>query len=194
MTDANSPADDHHTGGEGAVREAAPRADLLLIDNDATIRELVGWVLTRRGYRVRQAASFAAARELLAERQPDLLLSDVDLGLESALVELPRLAALAQLPPTLVVSGYLDADKRRALGALVEVIGFLDKPFDPRGLEHEVEVALGVARERRVMAKGGAAPSEKPRVVNAEGAFERGAAAPVEPEDDDGWIEIGGAS
>jgi two-component system phosphate regulon response regulator PhoB len=160
---------------EAPVR-AAP-ADLLLVDNDVTIAELVAWVLAREGHTVRTASSFAAARAHLAERRPDLMLSDVDLGAESALSELPRLAAAGRLPPTLVVSGYLDEDKRADLGALPEVVGFLDKPFDPRELAERVREALVSAR---LFALQGSPAPGAGHVVPA-------------LEDDDGWIEIGGA-
>jgi DNA-binding response OmpR family regulator len=161
----------------------AAHADILLVDNDATITELVAWVLAREGYTVRTAISFAAARVHLAERRPDLMLSDVDLGAESALIELPRLAAAGCLPPALVVSGYLDEEKRAMLGALTSVIGFLDKPFDPR------ELAVRV-REALVIASRFALPRS-----HAFGAGGRADALESAPalDDDDGWIEIGGA-
>lgn len=176
-----------------------PRAELLLVDNDATIGELIAWVLTRSGYSVRTATSFADAEVQLCALTPDLVLSDVDLGAESALVELPRLAAAGLLPPTLVVSGYLDDDKRALLGRLPAVLGFLDKPFDPRGLEECVEAALAVARGRASEvevaseardaggAASGAARDDWRAPMAAEGA---GAV----DETDDGWIEIGGES
>jgi DNA-binding response OmpR family regulator len=160
----------------------ATHADLLLVDNDATIADLIAWVLVREGYTVRTAVSFAAARAHLAMRRPDLMLSDVDLGAESALIELPRLAAAGSLPPTLVVSGYLDEDKRATLGALTAVVGFLDKPFDPRELTVRVREALVVASRFSLPRQhvNGVAPGPT--------ASEGG---PVLDEDD-GWIEIGG--
>lgn len=162
----------------------AAQADLLLVDNDATIAQLVAWVLAREGYTVRTAVSFAAARACIAERQPDLMLSDVDLGAESALTELPRLAAAGHLPPTLVVSGYLDEDKRATLGALTSVVGFLDKPFDPRELATRVREALVLARRLVLL-----------RATLLGAAATPGALVEVAPEqeEDDGWIEIGGA-
>ena len=169
---------------------AGAGADLLLVDNDATIAELVAWVLQRAGYRVQTAHSFAAARGLLQAARPDLVLSDVDLGAESALVELPRLAAAGLLPATLVVSGYLDEDKRALLGALPMVVGFLDKPFDPRELAARVELALGEARARGLVGPADLGPSgadahagwESPPSGHGEG----------DADGDDGWVEIGG--
>lgn len=124
---------------------SAPR--ILVVDNDARIVELVAWFLGKRGFEVRTAESFRDARELLAaDRQrnvrPDLMLSDLDLGAESALEELPRLAADELLPPTLVVSGYLDADATSRLGQIDAVRGTLSKPFDFADLEERVVSCL----------------------------------------------------
>ncbi|MEZ6017228.1 MAG: response regulator [Planctomycetota bacterium] len=183
-------ASDEPRGSSGAnperAHEPAPGrpVDLLLVDNDRAIGDLIAWVLVRAGYVVRTATSFAEARLRLGERRPDLMLSDVDLGAESALVELPRLASIGALPPTLVVSGYLDADKRSQLGALPTVVGFLDKPFDPRALQERVAEALVVAAQLPSSALRGPAPG-----------WSADADAVVASEDlDDGWIEIGGGS
>jgi len=117
------------------TRAVPTPADLVLLENDPRIVELLSWFLRRRGHRVRQAASFAELRSRLRERAPDLLLSDVELGAESARAELPRLAAEGLLPPTLVVSGYLDRELSAELCAIPGVIGVLAKPFEFQRLE-----------------------------------------------------------
>lgn len=139
-------------------------ADLLLVDNDRRITDLVAYFLRRSGHAVRTAPSFAAARIEIARARPDLVLSDLDLGEERGLVELPRLAAEGVLPPTLVVSGYLDRAAQIELERLPEVVGVLAKPFDLDVLVARVDEGLSRA--------GGSA---------------RGAA---EPAPEDGWIEL----
>ena len=116
--------------------------DLLIVENDARIVELLRWFLERRGHRVRAAASFGEARSLLAERRPDLMLSDVELGAENARAQLPELAREGVLPPTLVVSGYLDHDLSRELLAIPGVVGVLPKPFEFERLERWIEAFL----------------------------------------------------
>jgi len=123
-------------------------ADVLIVDNDERIVELVAWFLEKRGYQVRAAASFEQARERIAERRPELMLSDLDLGAESALEELPRLAAAGVLPPTLVVSGYLDPTIEERLEGLPAVLGTLAKPFDFAALERRVSECLACLAER----------------------------------------------
>ena len=121
-------------------------ADLLLVDNDRRIVELVAFFLSKRGHVVRRAESFAAARGAIAERMPELMLSDLDLGAERGDEELPKLEAEGLLPPTLVVSGFLDADVEERLARLSRVIGTLRKPFDLGVLEARVASALEAAR------------------------------------------------
>ncbi|MEM1451544.1 MAG: response regulator [Planctomycetota bacterium] len=171
---------------DGSTEEGVARADLLLVDNDERIVELLTWFLRDRGFEVRAAGSFAAARDLLTERRPDLVLSDVDLGTESAVAELPRLSEDGLLPATLVVSGYLDAQIEAALLAVPEVVGTLAKPFEFPDLETEVVACL--ERDLLPQLPADASPVPAP-------ASDLESAPPPAPErdaapDDDGWIEI----
>lgn len=127
-------------------RSARAPGDLLIVENDARIVELLRWFLERRGHGVRAAASFAQAREQLAERRPDLLLSDVELGGENARELLPQLSREGLLPPTLVVSGYVDRGLADELLAIPGVVGVMPKPFQFERLERWIEEFLERAR------------------------------------------------
>lgn len=163
-----SPAEEG--GGQG-------RGDLLLVDNDSKIVELLSWFLCNQGYTVRTAASFVEARERLGERRPDLLISDVDLGVESATSELPKLSAEGALPPTLVVSGFLDDNVRQSILRVPEVLDTLPKPFEFPDLEAKVAACL---------AAGLVVPSPEPPSP----AVDAGTGAGTDDDDDDDWIEI----
>ena len=117
-------------------------ADLLLVENDPRILELMTFFLERAGHRVRTARSFADARARIRERAPDLLLSDLEMGLESGREELPRIAREDGLPPTLVVSGYVDREAAAALANLAGIVGVLSKPFDMARLVAKVGECL----------------------------------------------------
>ena len=123
-------------------------ADLFLVDNDARLLELYTLFLERRGHSVRTATSFQEARARMAEAPPELLLSDLELGAERGDEELARLAHSGELPPTLVVSGYLDREFEARLAALPCVVGTLAKPFDLATLEARIAGALERARAR----------------------------------------------
>ncbi|MEE2941650.1 MAG: response regulator, partial [Planctomycetota bacterium] len=117
-------------------------ARLLLLDNDERIVELLSWFLRDRGFEVDVAESFAVARGRIAAARPDLLVSDVDLGTETAVEELPRLSAEGILPPTLVVSGFLDEAVEGRLRAVPEVLDTLPKPFEFNELEERIRHCL----------------------------------------------------
>jgi DNA-binding NtrC family response regulator len=127
---------------EGKSASAPRSADLLLVENDPRILELLTWFLERRGHRVRTALSFIDARARILERRPQLLLSDVDLGQEHAAECLPQLAAEGLLPPTLVVSGFVDRDLSRTMLAIPGVLGVLAKPFEFTRLERWIDEFL----------------------------------------------------
>ncbi|MCP3918274.1 MAG: response regulator [bacterium] len=157
-------------------------SDVLIVDNDDRIVELVAWFLRKRGYRVRTASSFEEARVLILEAAPDLMLSDVDLGAENALEEVPRLATEGLLPPTLIVSGYLDAATVETLERHGQVLGTLAKPFDFAVLEGRIVDCL-----RALPAAPAAAVASVPTMHETEDAAR---AVEDDDEDDDGWIEI----
>jgi DNA-binding response OmpR family regulator len=156
--------------------------DILIVDNDERIVELVAWFLERRGYAVRSADSFDAARVALTERRPTLMLSDVDLGAQNACEELPRLNREGLLPPTLVVSGFLTAELREELLALEPVLDTLAKPFEFEELERRMVACL---------AKAGQIPSTPP---TPGGHSSQTPAHPGlragEDENGEGWIEV----
>jgi DNA-binding response OmpR family regulator len=157
--------------------------DILIVDNDERIVELVAWFLERRGYSVRSADSFDRARVALRERRPDLMLSDVDLGVQNACEELPRLDREGLLPPTLVVSGFLTADLRVELLALEPVLDTLAKPFEFEELEQRIVACLARAEgASSIPTISSIQPSENP----ADSGLWAG-----ESEDAEGWIEVG---
>ena len=155
-------------------------ADVLIVDNDERIVELVAWFLRKRGYRVRAASDFSLARRCIAERAPDLMLSDLDLGQENALDELPAMEAEGCLPPTLVVSGYLDRSARKRLKRVRAVLGTLAKPFDFPVLEARVGECLAQVASGPRRGAGGPDPASRPNTAGTH----------AETEDEEGWIEI----
>lgn len=162
--------------------------DVLIVDNDERIVELVAWFLRKRGYSVRAASDFSMARRCIAERAPDLMLSDLDLGQQSALDELPAMEAEGCLPPTLVVSGYLDQSARDRLQSVRAVLGTLAKPFDFPVLEARVGECLAqvAADPGRVTSPGNSAGLAAGEQVEAPDDDE----VKDEVEDEEGWIEI----
>jgi DNA-binding response OmpR family regulator len=120
-------------------------AQLLVVDNDARVAELVAWFLEKGGHAPCVVTSYAAARELLRERDFALMLADLELGVEDGRVELPRLEAEGLLPRTIVVSGYLDAEIAEGLERIEGVVATVSKPFEPAELLALVDSLVGDA-------------------------------------------------
>ena len=122
---------------------AAAQPCLLVVDDEETIRSLLVRVLKRGGYEnVRAASSDEEARELLAEADVDLVLSDVQMPGSSGLELLNYMHDALPGIATLMVTGVDDAalaDKALALGAY----GYIIKPF------RQSEVLIGVSNALR---------------------------------------------
>jgi two-component system nitrogen regulation response regulator NtrX len=124
--------------------------DVLVIDDEADIRELVAGVLEDEGYTPRTAANSDSALAAIAERRPSLVLLDVWLqgsrldGLE-LLEEIKRRDPAL---PVLMISGHGNLDT--AVAAIRNgAIDFIEKPFKSEHLLHLVGRATETERLRR---------------------------------------------
>jgi CheY-like chemotaxis protein len=103
---------------------------VLVADNDSGVNALLQEVLSRSGLRTAAVTDGEAALEFIRNGPVSLLVCDLDMpkmGGEEVLAELRQ---LAESPPVLVISGYLDERIERELSALDEVRGVFRKPFD----------------------------------------------------------------
>jgi two-component system nitrogen regulation response regulator NtrX len=124
--------------------------DILVVDDEADIRELVAGVLEDEGYHARTAANADAALAAIAERRPSLAVLDVWLQ-GSRLDGLELLAEIKRRDPSLpviVVSGHGNLDT--AVAAVRQgAIDFIEKPFESERLLHLVSRATETDRLRR---------------------------------------------
>ena len=127
--------------------------DILIVDDEADIRELVAGVLEDEGYGTRTAADSDTALEAVAVRRPSLILLDVWLqgsrldGLE-LLDEIKRRDASI---PVLVISGHGSLDT--AVAAIRKgAADFIEKPFQAERLLLQVERATETERLRQEVA------------------------------------------
>ena len=103
--------------------EQSSRRTVLLVDDDASLRELLARILVAEGYQVVTAANgedaLAIAQTL--DGQLGLVVTDVRMPVMDGLELAAHLAHLKSSPPILFMSGY----------SAVQVSGpFLAKPFD----------------------------------------------------------------
>jgi len=124
--------------------------EVLVVDDEADIRELVSGVLEDEGYEVRTAADSSATLEAIEERRPSMVLLDVWLQ-GSKLDGLQLLQEVKRRDPTipvLMISGHGNLDT--AVAAVREgAIDFIEKPFEAERLIYLVDRATESERLRR---------------------------------------------
>jgi two-component system chemotaxis sensor kinase CheA len=142
-------APDRSPSQTAGAREAAGTAgeapSVLVVDDAMTVRELQRSILDRAGFDVRVATGGRDALAQLAERRPDLVVTDVEmpgldgLGLTRAIRATP---ALASLPVLMVTSRASDEDRAAGLEAGADAY-LVKQDFDETALVAAVTRLLG---------------------------------------------------
>lgn len=115
-----------------------------MVEDETALRSIARRVLTRRGYRVLDAASGPEALRLVREHADpiDLVLTDMVMPGMSGRALTDQLPLIGCEAPVLYMSGYTDDEILRR-GLLDPETGFLQKPFSPNALAQAVRDALG---------------------------------------------------
>ncbi|HYI46613.1 MAG TPA: PAS domain S-box protein [Actinomycetota bacterium] len=125
------------------VVHAKDEATILVVEDEAPVRELIGRILRRKGFTVLDVSSGAKAVEICAdpEKEIDLLLTDVVMPLMSGPALRDAVHLLRPDMSVLFMSGYTDEliAKRGVLGAGEAL---LSKPFNSEQLLERVRDSL----------------------------------------------------
>src|ERR687891_2264934 len=124
--------------------------EVLVVDDEADIRELVAGVLEDEGYAVRSAADSTSALDAIDERRPSLVLLDVWLqgSRLDGLQLLEQIKRRDSTLPVLMISGHGNLDT--AVAAVREgAVDFIEKPFEAERLLYLVDRATETDRLRR---------------------------------------------
>jgi PAS domain S-box-containing protein len=115
---------------------------VLLVEDEAMLRQMIREVLERDGYRVLEAAHGEEALRVLHERHeaPHILVTDVVMPGIGGPALARRVAAARPGIRVLLMSGYTDA--RLPEGRLAPDTAFLAKPFTPDALVRKVRELL----------------------------------------------------
>ncbi|WP_395330022.1 response regulator [Novosphingobium sp. BL-8H] len=151
-------------------------ARLLLVDDEAALREPLAEYLSRQGFAVKQAQSAAEARTLLRDEKPDLVLLDIMMPGEDGL-SLCRHLVEAQDVPVIFLTARGEATDR-IVGLEIGADDYVVKPFEPRELVARIRSVLrranrivASAPENEVFAfEGWLLDPLKRRLTDAEGA------------------------
>jgi two-component system phosphate regulon response regulator OmpR len=130
---------------------------LLVVDDDARLRDLLKAFLSGAGYRVTVAADAARARKLMAALAFDLLVLDLMMPGEDglSLTQWVRTrGGAASQAPILILTARGEPDDRIA-GLSVGADDYLAKPFEPREL---------LLRISAILRRSGAAPRPPERL------------------------------
>lgn len=107
-------------------------ANILAVEDAATMRQVVNFTLTDAGHTVAEAANVDEALAQVAQRKFDLIICDVNMpgrnGLE--LVKLLRARPDSRFVPILMLTTE-NRDELRAEGRAAGATGWIVKPFDP---------------------------------------------------------------
>lgn len=126
-----------------------PRRLVLVVDDDALLREYLGEVLRHAGHDTVDAGTAAQALRVIEERGADiaLVLLDIEMPGMSGL-ELARLLREETTTPFMILSASDDAASSRA-AAEAGAVGFVVKPIDAARLLPAFEAALACADDIR---------------------------------------------
>lgn len=135
-------------------------ANILLADDDASLRFVLSQALTKEGYAVRATGNVSTLAKWVREGEGDLVLSDVYMGDESVFDALPSLKNARPLLPVIVMSAQ--SNVMTALSAAgAGAYDYLPKPFDLDDLLGAVRRALSGGPDAKSRAQANKAEREE---------------------------------
>jgi len=132
---------------------------ILIIEDEQSVREMIGFVLNSAGYNIAEATDVRGAQTQIAETLPDLILLDWMLPGMSGIEYARRLKKqeLTREIPIIMLTARVD-EEDKVLGLESGADDYIAKPFSPREL---------VARIKAVMRRGTPGGEEEVLMANA---------------------------
>ncbi len=127
---------------------------ILVVDDEAHIRELLSLYLRQEGYEVEEAQDGPAALELVRRSPPDLVILDIMLPGMDGWEVCRRLREISAVPVIMLTARDDEEDSIRGLDLGAD--DYVTKPFSPRQL---------LARVRAVLRRAGSANAEDQEVI-----------------------------
>lgn len=131
-----------------ASRRGGDRVKVLVVDDDAAVRDLAGTYLRREGYTVLTARDGEEALRRARTESPELVLLDLMLPVLDGFEVCRMLRAESDVPIMMLTARGDDIDK--VVGLEIGADDYLTKPFNPRELIARVKaIARRAARKER---------------------------------------------
>jgi CheY-like chemotaxis protein len=130
------------TGRGTMTAVAIEAARVLVVDDDASIREFLRELLISNGYEVDEASNGAEALECIQSRRPDAVLMDLMMPVVSGAEATSRIKQ-NPLTATIPVVAMSAGRNLQSMANGVPADGFVSKPFDLARLLAEIERLTG---------------------------------------------------
>ncbi len=116
---------------------------LLIIDDEAPIRDMLAFFFHKRGFEVLTASNYAEGSASVLRSSPDLILCDIKMPDGNGLDLLRKVKAESPKVPVIMITAHTSAkDAIEAMKA--GAVDYISKPFDVEELALLVERAIGV--------------------------------------------------
>jgi two-component system OmpR family response regulator len=135
------------------MEQTAADARIIIVDDDAGIRDVIRNYLDEHGYQVDAAANAKELERLIANEPADLVVLDVMMPGEDGLSVCRKLSAGPG--PGIIILSALGEDADRIVGLELGADDYLPKPCNPRELLARVRAVLRRRREANGRASGG---------------------------------------
>jgi len=150
----------------------APQPHVLVVDDEADLRELVEITLSRMGIRSSAAATLAEARQLLAEQHFDLCITDMRLPDGNGISLVQHIQEHHAQLPVAVLTAFGNAQS--AVESLkAGAFDFVSKPVDLQMLRKLVDTALRLKPAAAAPGDEGPLLGNAPAIVALRGMIER---------------------
>lgn len=113
---------------------------VLLVDDEAPLRDSLSYALQKEGYHVTTAADGAAALKLFHKQVPDVILLDLMLPEVGGMEVCWRIRAFSDVPIVMLTAKDQDLDKTWGLEAGAD--DYITKPFNTRELLARIRAVL----------------------------------------------------
>ncbi|MBC3810805.1 MULTISPECIES: osmolarity response regulator transcription factor OmpR [Undibacterium] len=153
MTNLQTPTENTPTPANNA-----PKAKILVVDDDLRLRELLRRYLTEQGFHVVGAENAQTMNKLWMRERYDMLVLDLMLPGEDGLAICRRLRGAGDKTPIIMLTAKSE-EVDRIIGLEMGADDYLPKPFNPRELVARINAVL----RRKVPDELPGAPSDGPQ-------------------------------
>lgn len=115
---------------------------ILIIDDDADLTEVMAEILSLHEFEIDTLNSLKNLESMLASKQHDLIITDMNLGKESGVQLVDAVEKRKDQTPILIMTGFPESDEVRQLMYRDYVSGLLIKPFSENDILTNVRLAI----------------------------------------------------